>query len=253
MDVRGKVAVVTGSSAGVGRATAELLARLGAKVVVNYARSAHDAEETVQGIRDSGGVAHAFQADVREDAQCRALIDSAVSTYGSLHILVNNAGMTRFIAHSDLEAVTDEVWDEIMGANVRGTFNCTRAAAPHMKAAGEGAVVNVASVAGIGGGGSSIPYGASKAAIINMTRSLARTLGPEIRVNCIAPGFIEGRWLRGGMGDDRYEETRRAVAERAPLRAVASPESCADAIYALIGHSVHVTGQTLVVDGGATL
>lgn len=252
MDVSGKVAVVTGSSAGVGRATAERLARLGAKVVVNYAHSAGDAEEVVQGIRAAGGTAHAFQADVRDDAQCRALIQSAVDTYGALHILVNNAGMTRFIPHAELDQVTDDAWDDIIGANVRGTFNCTRAAAPHMKAAGEGAVVNVASIAGINGGGSSIPYAASKAAIITMTKSLARVLGPEVRVNCIAPGFIDGRWLRGGLGE-RYDQARDASARRAPLNAVATPETCADAILGFITLGTHVTGQTIVVDGGASL
>ncbi len=252
MDVAGKVAVVTGSSAGVGRATAERLARLGAKVVVNYAHSAADAEEVVNGIRAAGGAAHAVQADVGDDAQCRALIREAVDTFGALHILVNNAGMTQFIPHAELDRVTDEVWEGIIGTNVRGTFNCTRAAAPHMKAAGEGAVVNVASIAGINGGGSSIPYAASKAAIIAMTKSLARVLGPEIRVNCIAPGFIDGRWLRGGLGE-RYEQARDAAARRAPLGAVATPETCADAILGFIEHNVHVTGQTIVVDGGASL
>lgn len=252
MDVNGKVAVVTGSSAGVGRATVELLARLGAKVVVNYAHSESDARETVEAITSAGGTAHAFQADVRHDDQCRALIASAVERYGALHILVNNAGMTHFIPHRDLEAVTEQVFDDIFGVNVQGTFYCSRAAAPPMLAAGEGAIVNVASVAGIGGGGSSIPYGASKAAIINMTRSLARVLGPEVRVNCIAPGFIDTRWLQGGLGE-RYEQAKAATTQRAPLKDVATPETCADAILGFIQGNVFVTGQTLVVDGGASL
>ena len=252
MDVEGKVAVVTGSSAGVGRATAELLAGLGAKVVVNYAHSQSDALETVAAIEAAGGTAIAHRADVGEDTQCRALIEAAVDAFGALHILVNNAGMTHFIPHADLDAITDEIWDDIMGVNVRGTFNCTRAAAPHMRAAGEGAVVNVASIAGVRGGGSSIPYAASKAAIINLTRTLARTLGPEIRVNCIAPGFIDGRWLRGGMGEN-YDRAKQATADRAPLRAVATPETCADAILGFIDRNVFVTGQTMVVDGGSSL
>lgn len=252
MDVEGKVAVVTGSSAGVGRATAELLAGLGAKVVVNYAHSESDALETVAAIEAAGGTAIAHRADVGDDAQCRALIEAAVEAFGALHILVNNAGMTHFIPHADLDAITDEIWDDIMGVNVRGTFNCTRAAAPHMRAAGEGAVVNVASIAGVRGGGSSIPYAASKAAIINLTRTLARTLGPEIRVNCIAPGFIDGRWLRGGMGEN-YDRAKQATADRAPLKDVATPETCADAILGFIDRNVFVTGQTMVVDGGSSL
>ena len=253
MRIQGKVAVVTGSSSGVGQATAELLASLGASVVVNYHSGAAAAERIVGGIRDAGGNAIAVQADMRRDADSRRLIDAAVEAFGALHILVNNAGMTRFIPHDDLEAVTDEVWDDILGANLRGVFNCTRAAAPHMKAAGEGAVVNVASTAGIGGRGSSIPYAASKAAVIVITKSLARVLGPEIRVNTIAPGFIEGRWLRGGLGDETYDKAQQHVSAAAPLRGVATPETCADAILALIERNVFVTGHTVTVDGGWSL
>ncbi len=253
MEIAGKVAVVTGSSSGVGRATAELLAELGAAVVVNYNRGAEAADEVVAGIRSRGGQAIAVQADVRQDADCRRLIQSAVDEFGALHILVNNAGMTHFIAHDDLEAVTDEVWDDIIGANLRGVFNCSRAAAAHMRAAGEGAIVNVSSVAGAGGGGSSIPYAASKAGVNVITKSLARVLGPEIRINTIAPGFIEGRWLRGGLGEQTYEAGRKRLSETAPLRGVATPETCADAIIALIERNVFVTGQTVTVDGGATL
>ena len=253
MEIAGKVAVVTGSSSGVGRATAELLAELGAAVVVNYNRGAEAADEVVAGIRSRGGQAIAVQADVRQDADCRRLIQSAVDEFGALHILVNNAGMTHFIAHDDLEAVTDEVWDDIIGANLRGVFNCSRAAAAHMRAAGEGAIVNVSSVAGAGGGGSSIPYAASKASVNVITKSLARVLGPEIRINTIAPGFIEGRWLRGGLGEQTYEAGRKRLSETAPLRGVATPETCADAIIALIERNIFVTGQTVTVDGGATL
>ena len=253
MEIAGKVAVVTGASSGVGRATAELLAELGAAVVVNYNRGADAANEIVAGIRSRGGRAAAVQADVRRDADCRRLIQSAVDEFGALQILVNNAGMTHFIAHDDLEAVTDEVWDDIIGANLRGVFNCSRAAAAHMRAAGEGAIVNVSSVAGDGGGGSCIPYAASKAGVNVITKSLARVLGPEIRINTIAPGFIEGRWLRGGLGEDTYEAGRKRLSETAPLRGVATPETCADAIVALIERNVFVTGQTVTVDGGATL
>ena len=253
MEIAGKVAVVTGSSSGVGRATAEVLAELGAAVVVNYNRGAEAANEIVEGITSRGGRAAAVQADVRSDADCRRLIDAAVDEFGALQILVNNAGMTHFIPHDDLEAVTDEVWDDIIGANLRGVFNCSRAAAPHMRAAGEGAIVNVSSVAGAGGGGSCIPYAASKAGVNVITKSLARVLGPEIRINTIAPGFIEGRWLRGGLGEATYEAGRQRLSETAPLRGVATPETCADAIVALIERNVFVTGQTLTVDGGATL
>jgi len=252
VEIQGKVAIVTGSSAGVGRATAELLARLGASVVVNYAHSEADAHEVVAAIESAGGTAHAFRADVAQDAECRALIQHAVDTYSRLDILVNNAGRTHFIDHADLDAVTDQVWDDILSVNVRGVFNCTRAAAPHLRASADGAVVNVASIAGLRGVGSSIPYAVSKAGVINLTRSLARVLAPEVRVNCIAPGFIDGRWLRGGIGDN-YEAVRARAAENTPLKNVATPETCADAILGFIATNTFVTGQTLTVDGGASL
>ena len=158
MEIEGKVAVVTGSSSGVGEATAELLAELGAKVIVNYVRGEEAAAEIVKRIRDKGGSAHAVQADVRNDSDCRKLINEAVEQFGALHILVNNAGMTHFIDHADLEAVTDEVWDDILGANLRGVFNCTRAAAVHMREAGEGAVVPGVDTAGHRGPGACLIY-----------------------------------------------------------------------------------------------
>ena len=253
MEIAGKVAVVTGSSSGVGQATAQLLAQLGASVVVNYFHGADAANEIVAGIRSNGGQAIAVRADLRDNADCQRLIQSAVDEFGALHILVNNGAMTYFIPHDDLDAVTDEVWDDVLGANLRGVFNCSRAAAPHMRAAGEGAIVNVSSVAGDGGGGSCIPYAASKAAVNVITKSLARVLGPEIRINTIAPGFIEGRWLRSGLGEATYEAGRTRLTATSPLRGVATPQLCADAILALIERNTFVTGQTITVDGGATL
>jgi len=249
MDVRGKVAIVTGASRGVGRATALLLAKQGCDVVLNHRNSAGSAEKVLAEVRALGVKAIVHQADVSDDAACRAMADAAVSEFGRIDVLVNNAGTTEFIAHSDLEAVTSEVWQQIMSVNVIGPFQCIRAVAPHLRKSGDGEVVNVASIAGISTPGSSVPYGASKAALIKMTVDLARALSPEIRINAIAPGFIEGQWLKDGLGE-RYEAFREAKAKDSALQRVSKPEDIAAGIVSLIIGSDQVTGQTLVVDGG---
>jgi len=151
----------------------------------------------------------------------------------------------------DLDAVTNADWDRILTVNLRGTFQCARAARPFLEAAGSGVIINVASVAGLTGAGSSIPYCASKAGVINLTLALARTLGPKIRVNAVAPGFIEGEWLRKGLGDD-YAAAKEARAQHAVLGRVCQPEDVAAAILSLIGTEM-VTGQTVVVDGGHSI
>ncbi|HEX4147478.1 MAG TPA: SDR family NAD(P)-dependent oxidoreductase [Pirellulales bacterium] len=249
MQVEGKAALVTGSSSGVGRATALALARRGCDVAVHYQQSRSEAEAVVAEIKSAGRRAVALQADVADDAQCRRLVDEAVQALGRLEILVNSAGTTRFIPHPALERVADEDWDHILGVNLKGPFQCIRAARPYLEAAGSAEVVNVASIAGIAATGSSIPYAASKAALINMTVALARALAPTIRINAVAPGFITGRWLERGLGE-QYQAVKQKVEQRAPLGRVCRPEDVADAILGLITGSDLVTGQTLVVDGG---
>ena len=249
MKLEGKAAVVTGSSRGVGRATAIALARAGCAVAVNYVSSKTEADEVVDLVTAEGVSAIAVQGDVSDDAVCRTLMDSATKAFGRLDVLVNNAGTTEFIAHSALEKVTDETWERIMKVNLRGPFQCVRAARPHMEAAGEGEVVNVSSVAGVAAFGSSIPYCASKAALNNMTVALARALGPKIRVNAVAPGFIQTDWLVRGLGDN-YEAVKKANEQKAVLGKTCTPEDVADAILAFITGSDLVTGQITVVDGG---
>ena len=249
MKVEGKAAVITGGGTGVGRATGLALGKLGCAVLVNYSRSNKEAEETAKDIEALGVKAIPFKADVADDAKCRAMIDTAVKEFGRLDILVNNAGTTSFIPHPDLDAVKDEDWDRIMAVNVKGTFQCTRAARGPLEEAGEGEIINITSVAGLAGTGSSIPYCASKAAIINMTVTLARALAPKIRVNAVAPGFINGRWLRAGIGD-AYEGVKAATAERLPLGRVCEPEDIAEAILSLITGSDLVTGHVLPCEGG---
>ena len=251
MDLSGKAAIVTGSSRGVGRATALALARRGCRVVINYSTSRDEAEATAAEVRSLGGQALCFAGNVADDSVCRAMVAAAVREFGRLDVLVNNAGTTRFINFPDLEAVTDDDWNRILGGNLKGPFQCARAARPHLEAHGAGVIINVASVAGIVGAGSSIPYCASKAAVINLTLALARTLGPRIRVNAVAPGFIDGEWLRKGLGDD-FASAKEAKASHAVLGKVCQPEDIADGIRALSSADL-VTGHTLVVDGGHTI
>lgn len=249
MELDGKAAIVTGSGTGVGRATALRLAELGCHVVVNYSRSKDAAEEVAAAARGRGVRAVAVRADVSDDADCRALVAAAVAELGRLDVLVNNAGTTDFIPHPELEKVTDEVWDRILGVNLKGPFQCARAAKPHLQADGGGHVVNVSSVAGVYGTGSSIPYCASKAALNVLTVILARVLGPEVQVNAVAPGFIDGSWLKAGLGDS-YEGAKRFYESRSPIGRVCTPESVRDAILGLLQGQAPITGQVLVVDGG---
>ena len=244
--------MVTGASRGVGRATALALARGGCHVAINYSRSRDEAEQTAAAVRLLGVKAICVRGDVAEDAACRVLMDAAAKEFGRLDILVNNAGTTEFIPHANLDDVTDAHWERILGVNLKGPFQCVRAARKYLEASGSGIVINVSSVAGIAGTGSSIPYCASKAALINLTLSLARALGPNIRVNSVAPGFIAGEWLQKGLGAD-YETAKSAREKMNVLGKVCEPEDIAAAILSLITGSDLITGQTLVCDGGTLL
>ena len=249
MQFEGAVAIVTGGGTGVGRAVGESLARAGARaVIVNYSRSREDAEATAAALGELGcqGVPH--QASVADDAAVRAMVEAAVSRFGRLDVLVNNAATTRFISQPGLEAITDEVWDEVLDVNLKGTFLCSRAAAPALREA-RGAIVNVASTAALRASGSSIVYGVSKAGVLQLTRNLAAALAPEVRVNAVAPGMISTRWFRSAFGDEATATLEERIASSTPLGRVASPEHVAQAVMGLLG-SDHVTGETLLVDGG---
>jgi 3-oxoacyl-[acyl-carrier protein] reductase len=249
VEVEGKAAIVTGGGTGVGRATALELARRGCSVLVNYSRSRAEAEATADEVARSGVRSLAFQANVAQDSDCRAMVEAAVKEFGRLDILVNNAGTTVFVPHRELDKLVDDDWHRLFAVNTIGPFNCARAAKGPMEDAGEGAIVNVSSVAGVAGIGSSIPYCASKAALNSVTITLARALAPRIRVNAVAPGFITGRWLEGGLGE-AYDAILEGVKGRAPLKRVCEPEDVSDAILGLIAGSDLVTGQVLVCDGG---
>ena len=243
------VAIVTGGGTGVGAATSIQLAKLGGSVVVNYSKSRAEAEATVAEIVASGGRAIAVQADVADDAACRVMVARTLETYGRVDLLVNCAGTTDFIPFDDLDQVTDEVWQRIYQVNVIGAFHSARAVREPMLASGGGQIINVSSVAAQLGQGSSIPYCCSKAALDNLTVSLARTLAPRIRVNGVAPGFIAGRWTQNGLGD-RYDGLVAAYEKTLPLGQVCTPDDIAQGIVSLVTGSPLVTGQTLTVDGG---
>ena len=253
MELSGRAAIVTGGGTGVGRATALALARHGCSVLVNYSRS-KDAAEAVAGEAEGLGVKSlALRADVAVDADCRRMVDTAVDAFGRLDVLVNNAGTTSFIPHDDLEKVTEEDWSTILGVNLRGPFQCSRAARAALAADGGGEIVGVSSVAGLAATGSSIPYCASKAGLNNLTIALARVMGPQnIRVNAVAPGFIDGDWLRQGLGD-AYDAIKGVYASKAPLGRVATAEEVAAAILSIITGSDLVTGHVVPVEGGALI
>jgi len=249
MELSSRAAIVTGAGTGVGRATALALAGAGCDVIVNYSRS-KDAAEAVAAQAAAHGVrAVPVQASVAVDDDCRRLVDVATDTFGRLDVLVNNAGTTSFIPHDDLEAVTADTWSSIMGVNLVGPFQMARAAATALKANGGGHIVNISSVAGVYGTGSSIPYCASKAGLNNLTVTLARVLAPEVQVNAVCPGFIDGSWLQEGYGD-AFDAIRQAAIDKSLLDAVSTPDDIKDAIFGFLLGSKLTTGELLVVDGG---
>jgi 3-oxoacyl-[acyl-carrier protein] reductase len=244
-----KLALVTGSATGIGRACALRFAENGFDVVVNYSRSEAEACETLALVEACHVRGLLVQCDVGSDAAVRDMLKQVEAEFGRLDVLVNNAGTTWFIDHKHLEELTEEKWDRILQVNLKGPFFCIRAAAPLMRKSGGGAVVSVSSVAGLSGEGSSIAYAASKGALNTMTRSLARALGPEIRVNAVCPGPVDTRWMRAVM---TAEDLARRTASY-PMQRPALPEDIADVVFFLATGTSLATGQCLVVDGGRTM
>ena len=249
MELKNAVCIVTGSASGIGAASAVLLAAKGARVVVNYSKSEAAARATAAACTAAGGEALLVQADVAEDSDCRRLAQAALDQWGRIDALVNNAGATKFANHADLDALSAADFQRIYAVNVVGSYQMVRACAPAMKQGGRGAVVNVSSIAGKNGMGSSIAYAASKGALNTLTMSLARVLGPEIRVNAVCPGMVDTKWLRVGYGS-RYAAIEARYRQGTPLGRPGTPEEVAAVIVWLIEGADLITGDTIMVDSG---
>jgi 3-oxoacyl-[acyl-carrier protein] reductase len=245
--VADRVAVITGGGTGIGRASGLALARDGFNVVVNYSRSAKEAEETASDIEKLGVKAAAVQGDVSDRLASENLIKQALDKFGRVDVLVNSAGMTKFIPYPKLDEIDDETFDRIMRVNVYGAFYTSRAASRPMLEQGDGAIVMIASIAGYGTNASSIPYAVSKGAMITLTKTLARALAPKVRVNAVAPGVVETRWV----GDN--EEFKAQGRAATPLGRNATAEDVAAAVRYLAVDATFVTGQVHNVDGGRVI
>jgi 3-oxoacyl-[acyl-carrier protein] reductase len=244
--LKDKVALVTGAGTGIGRAIALLFAREGAAVAVNYQRSRDAAEKVVSQIQATGGRAIAIAADVSNDAQVHAMLGQIHSEFGRLDVLINNAGWSTRVPHREMARLTDEIWDKTLNVNLRSAFYCTRAAVPFLVGQPDSSIVNIASVSGFTGIASSLVYAAAKAGVLTMTKSLARALAPQIRVNAIAPGLIRTNFAGRPDSDFDFPGEEKAT----PLGRLSTVEDCASAVLYLAADAKGTTGETIVVDGG---
>jgi 3-oxoacyl-[acyl-carrier protein] reductase len=247
MDLKGKVAIVTGGGTGMGKAISTLLAASGVSIAVNYSRSEADAVATAEELTAAGVEALPIRADVSVAADVAGLVEQTERQLGRVDILVNNAGYTRFVAMNDLDGMSEDEWDRIMDVNVKGIWLCTKAAAPAMRRAGGGSVVNISSIAGLKVAGSSMAYAVSKAAAIHLTRCLALALAPDVRVNSVAPGLVITRWW-AHAGEERLSQMSASM----PLQHSVTPEQVASTTLELLKNE-SITGQTIALDSGALL
>ena len=244
------VAIVTGGGTGIGASVVRRLAARGVRCVINYASSRDEAEALAAEVEG----AIAVQADIVEDAACRALATAAIDAFGRIDFLVNNAGRTKFANHENLDALEAEDFIEIYRLNTIAPFQMIRACAPAMREGGIGAVVNIASVAGVWGHGSSVAYAASKGALITMTKSLARALAPSIRVNAVAPGYVGTGWFEKRLGAEGLAKLNARIAAGVPMEMAAGPDDIAGPVVMLLDPDCRViTGETMVLDAGAHL
>jgi 3-oxoacyl-[acyl-carrier protein] reductase len=242
------VALVTGAGSGIGRATAVALAGAGFDVVINYSRNESAAAETAKQAQEKAAKTLLFKCDVSDDPSVRKMLAAVDQQFRRLDALVNNAGTTTTVKPEDFEALTAEEWDRVFAVNVRGLFQVTRASVPLLKKAG-GSIVNTASIVGLRPGPQPLPYAASKAAVVSLTKLLALNLAPEIRVNAVAPGWMEGDWMKRMLAD-RYDDLMARRARSTPLRRCVTSQDVAEVIVNLITSNRLVNGEVVVVDGG---
>ena len=247
-----KVAIVTGSATGVGAATALALAGRGYDVVINYTKSEREAKSSGVACTEAGAETLLVRGDIADDAACRSLVAATIARWGRIDALVNNAGVTSFAGSSNWDALAPETFQKIMGVNVVGTFQMIRACAPHLRSA-RGAIVNISSIAGALGIGSSVPYIASKGAVNALTLHLARALAPQVRVNAVCPGLITTRWFVEGMGAENYEKLKEQYEQSTPLGRACTAEDVADSVLWLLEGARTVTGELILLDSGMHL
>jgi len=247
---RRPVALITGASSGIGRSAAVALAGAGFDVAINYARNESGANETAAMAQAAGAATLVQRADVADEAEVRAMVAVAERTFGRLDALINNAGVTMDTPPAAMDEVSVDDWNRVFAVNVLGIFLVTRAAAPLLRES-HGAIVNTNSVAGLRPALQPLAYAASKAAVANLTKTLATTLGPEIRVNGVAPGWMEGEWMERALGEN-YEGLMARRARYTPLERCVTPEDVAETILSLLTGNRFVTGEIITVDGGFT-
>lgn len=249
MSTERKAALVTGAASGIGRSAVLALARAGYDVAINFSRSDAAAREVETGARAAGARTMLCKCDVADDGAVRAMLKTVDATFGRLDVLINNAGTTTDVKPKDFEAMTVEEWDRVFAVNVRGLFQVTRAALPLLRKGKEPCIVNTASIVGLRPGPQPLPYAASKAAVVNLTKTLAYNLGPEIRVNAVAPGWMEGDWMKR-MLKDHYDDLMGRRAKATPLKRCVTAEDVAETMLSLIESNHFVTGEIVIVDGG---
>ena len=246
------IAIVTGSSRGVGASTAIKLSKHGWNVTITCSSSEKAALEVSDECQALGAETLVIKSDVSEEKNCKNVVEETIKKWRRLDALVNNAGTTKFNAHDNLSGLSSEDFLRLYSVNTVGPYMMLKEAQPFLLESTNPSVVNVGSIAGITGIGSSIAYASSKGALLNMTKSLARALGP-IRVNAVCPGFIQGDWLRNGLGDDVYEALKEATEKATPLALTVTADQVADSILYFVEDAVTTTGETLLLDGGMHL